>query len=100
MPAPKGTIPPGGSRKGRPNKSTQNAREAIAAFVEGNVGRLNGWLEKIADDDPQAAFRCFMDVVEYHIPKLARQEVTGANGGPQRMELGWQTQQTPPKSSE
>lgn len=67
--------PPGPGRpKGLPNKSTTQAREAIASFVEGNVGRLNGWLDQIAEKDPQAAYRCFMDVVEYHIPKLARTE--------------------------
>ena len=72
----------GGRPPGTPNKATSNAREAIAAFVEGNVGRLNGWLDQIAADDPQAAFKCFMDVVEYHIPKLARAEIVGEGGKP------------------
>lgn len=82
------TPPPKG--KGRPpgavNKATGNAREAIASFVEGNVERLNGWLDAIAEGvtdedgkilrkpDPQAAFDCVMAVCEYHIPKLARTE--------------------------
>jgi hypothetical protein len=64
----------GGRVAGVPNKATNQAREAIAAFVEGNVDRLNGWLDEIAAKDPKAAFDCFMDVVEYHIPKLARAE--------------------------
>lgn len=64
-----------GRDKGTPNKATTQAREAIAAFVEGNVERLNGWLDAIAADSPKNAFDCFMDVVEYHIPKLARSEV-------------------------
>lgn len=64
----------GGNRKGIPNKATQNAREAIASFVDGNVERLTGWLDQIAQEDPKGAFNCFMDVVEYHIPKLARVE--------------------------
>lgn len=69
--------------KGVPNKATQNAREAIAAFVEGNVDRLNGWLDDIAKQDgAKAAFDCFMDVVEYHVPKLARTELTGKDGKP------------------
>lgn len=58
------------------------AREAIAMFVEGNVERLSGWLDEIAADSPKDAFKCFMDVVEYHIPKLERIEHTGAGGGP------------------
>ena len=76
----KGCEKVGGRIKGTPNKATQNAREAIASFVEGNVDRLNGWLDSIAADDPKAAFNCFMDVVEYHIPKLARTELTGKDG--------------------
>lgn len=73
--------PPGGSRKGIPNKSTANAREAIARFVDGNADRLNGWLDEIyAADGPKAAFQCFTDLIEYHVPKLARTEVTGKDG--------------------
>jgi hypothetical protein len=75
--------PKGGSRKGRPNKSTAAAREAIAVFVDGNVERLQEWLDRIAEENgPLAAFKCFTELVEYHVPKLARTEHTGANGGP------------------
>ena len=73
--------PKGGSRLGRPNKATQSAREAIAMFVDGNADRLAGWLDEIAAESPEKAFRAFMDVVEYHVPKLARTEVTGKDGG-------------------
>lgn len=69
-----------GRPKGSPNASTLDARRAIADFVEGNVGRLNGWLDDIAKDNPLAAFDRFMSVVEYHIPKLNRTEVTGKDG--------------------
>jgi hypothetical protein len=70
----------GGSRKGIPNKATQNARDAIARLVDGNAHRLEGWLDEIAADEKQgpiAAWRCMMDVIEYHIPKLARTEING-----------------------
>jgi hypothetical protein len=74
--------PKGGSRKGRPNKATANAREAIARFVDGNAERLNDWLQEIYDrDGPKAAFLCFTDLIEYHVPKLARHELTGEGGG-------------------
>mgnify|MGYP003475770693 CR=1 FL=1 len=73
--------PNAGRPAGSPNKATTNAREAIAAFVEGNVGRLNGLLDRIAEDNPKAAFDCIMGICEYHIPKLARTEHTGENGG-------------------
>ena len=66
------------------------ARQAIALFVDNNAHRLTGWLDAVADGDPEndvkpnpvKAFELFQSVVEYHVPKLARTEVTGANGGP------------------
>ena len=80
----------GGSRKGVPNRSTALAREAIATFVDNNADRLQGWLDQIAaDKGPEAAFRCFTDLVEYHVPKLARTEVTGQDQGPVKIEVSW-----------
>lgn len=83
--APRKGIPktPGsGRKKNTPNKSTANAREAIAAFVNKQSERLESLLERIEEEQgPKAAWQCIMDLVEYHVPKLARTEVTGANGG-------------------
>lgn len=99
--------PPGSGRApGVPNKATRDARLAIAAFVDNNADRMQEWLDKVAqgvprvdgdgnqryDDDgeplwlvppnPEKAFAMLRDVVEYHVPKLARSEMTGAGGGP------------------
>lgn len=79
------STPRGNAGKGRkpgvPNKATANAREAIARFVDGNAHRLEGWLDEIAaQDGPKEAFKCFADVLEYHVPKLARTELTGKDG--------------------
>jgi len=71
---------PNGRPKGVANKATLQAREAIAAFVDGNAHRLTEWLDRIAQDNPKAAFDCFQSVIEYHIPKLARTEHTGKDG--------------------
>lgn len=70
----------GGRVAGVANKATTEARIAIKSFVEGNVERLNGWLDRIAETDPDAAFKAYMSVLEYNIPKLARSEVTGKDG--------------------
>ena len=86
----KGIKTGGGSRKGVPNKSTAQAREAIALFVDGNAERLQGWLDQIAEDKgPQAAFDCFTSLLEYHVPKLARHEHTGQNGDKIKVEVTW-----------
>lgn len=66
----------GGSRKGKPNKATAQARAAIAQFVDGNAHRLQAWLDEIASEEgAKTAFQCFMEVVEYHVPKLNRTEL-------------------------
>jgi hypothetical protein len=66
-----------------PNKATTNAREAISRLVDDNASRMQGWLDQIAKEQgPMAAWSCMMDVIEYHIPKLARTELTGQGGGP------------------
>lgn len=72
---PRSDMPAGPGRpKGSPNKATNMAREAISMFVDNNAGRLQEWLDKIADKDPEKAFSLFQSVIEYHIPKLARTE--------------------------
>jgi hypothetical protein len=82
----KSNLPPGpgpGRPKGLQNKSTTAARMAIAHLVDGNVEKLQGWLDEIAEEHGVlVAWKAFMEVIEYHIPKLARTEHIGENGGP------------------
>jgi hypothetical protein len=111
MGLPKGSVKPAGSGRapGTSNKVTLEARAAIADFVNGNSPRLQEWLDKVAngvpkmgpdnlpvinahgmtvwqiEPNPEKAFNLFQSVVEYHVPKIARTEVTGANGGPLSM---------------
>jgi len=80
----KGQKKPNQGKRG-PAKATVNVREAIAVFAEGNVDKLQDWLEKIAGNPkqgPAVAARLYLDLLEYHIPKLARTEHTGDGGGP------------------
>lgn len=70
----------GGRATGTPNKATQDARQAIASFVDGNAHRLTEWLDRVAVENPAKAFELFQSVVEYHIPKLQRTEMTGRDG--------------------
>lgn len=65
----------GGRQRGTPNVVTRDVRQAIAAFAEGNVHKLQEWLEEIATTDPAKAADLFVRVLEYHLPKLARSEV-------------------------
>jgi len=71
-----------GSRKGVPNKSTARVRAAISKFVESHIDDYVSWLEDIAKEDKKAAADLFLKTIEYHIPKLARTELTGLDEGP------------------
>lgn len=71
----------GGRKAGTPNRATTNAREAFARLVDGNVDRVQGWLDDVARlDGPKAALDIFLKMTEFHVPKLARSEVTGKDG--------------------
>ena len=103
---PGATRPAGSGRAaGTQNKITLTAKAAIAEFVDGNAHRLAGWLDQVANGrlmldaegkqvydsqgnvvyeirpNPEKAFNLFQSVVEYHVPKLARSEISGVNGG-------------------
>jgi hypothetical protein len=83
----------GGRVAGVPNKSTALAREAIAKFVDGNSHKLQEWLDDIASNEklgPKVAFDCFMQVAEYHVPKLARTEQVGDVTAPITHIYKWQ----------
>lgn len=77
-----------GRPKGSPNRATADVRAAIAAFAEGNAHKLQDWLDRVAEGsggvkpDPAKAADLYLRAIEYHIPKLARTEVTGDGGGP------------------
>ena len=58
-----------------PNKVTRDVREAIAEFAQANVDRMGAWLDAV--EDPAKRFDLYLRALEYHVPKLARSEVTG-----------------------
>lgn len=102
-----GTRPPNagkGRKKGVPNRATTEAREALAAVLRENAGLFQEWITAVAQGekepitkdgkpvlaedgaplmkwlrqpDPGYAMRLALDVAEFHIPRLARTELTG-----------------------
>lgn len=83
-------APGPGRPKGVPNKSTESVRKAIAMLLERNAENMDRWLTTVAEGDevrgikpsPDKALDIMQKMAEYHIPKLARTEVTGAENGP------------------
>ena len=85
-------IPPAagnGRPKGSPNKSTAAVREAIAKMAEMNAPRFSNWLDQVAAKSPEKACDIYLRAIEYHIPKLARTEVTGTDGQPVALQVTW-----------
>jgi hypothetical protein len=98
----------GGRQKGTPNKVTNDVRAAFAKLLESNVGQMQAWLTAVAEGekeqatkrdgelitdkdgkpvmrwlrapDPGYAMKLVADLAEYHIPKLARTELSGEIG--------------------
>ena len=81
----------GGRRKGTPNRVTVAAREALAVFMDGNIYRLQDWLEKIErTDGAQAAFRAYASLLEFHLPKRQRVEAVIADRNQAEVQyFGW-----------
>jgi hypothetical protein len=91
-------LPPAagmGRPKGVPNKSTAIVREAISNLLERNSEKMDEWLQKVAEGDathgikpaPDKALDIMQKLCEYHIPKLARTEVTGRDEGPVQIKV-------------
>lgn len=79
----------GGSRKGKPNKLTSVAREAWGKAWTDLAPKVSGWIQSVADGsgeerpaDPAKAAELALKMAEYHVPRLAQQQVTGEDGGP------------------
>ena len=70
----------GGRRKGTPNKAAKDVREAISLIAQGKIDAFESWLAEI--EDPAKRCDIFLRVIEYHVPKLARTELTGKDGEP------------------
>lgn len=83
-------LPGPGRPKGVPNKATTVVREAIARMAEDNADNFNLWLSQVAASSPEKACDIYLKAIEYHIPKLARTELTGSENGPIQIAVGWQ----------
>jgi len=91
-------APPGGSRKGIPNKATATFRETVSKLLEDNAENFAIWLAQVAEGtksrtvggkripgrppDPSGALARAAALAEFAAPKLSRAEVTGEGGGP------------------
>jgi hypothetical protein len=93
MGAPKGTRPPGGSRKGIPNKATAAKAAAIAAS---GLTPLDYMLSILRDKAKpfETRLEAAKSAAPYVHPRLSsvesKNEHTGKDGGPIQHEVSWE----------
>lgn len=71
---------PNGRPKGAGNKVTNKIKTAYQMLMEDNLENMSEWLGEVAERNPKEAMELMLKLSEYVIPKLARQEVVGADG--------------------
>lgn len=74
------------SRKGVPNKSTKEIREALQYIVESKLESLSEWLDAIAAENPTKAFDIIIKLSEFIVPKLQRSEIEIEKNGKEEID--------------
>ena len=64
-----------GIKYGGRQKGTARLREAFTDLLEGNMGRLQELLDKVAEKNPQKALELMLKLSEFVLPKLRAIEV-------------------------
>ena len=67
-----------GRPKGSQNKVTKKIKDAVAELAEANVGRVQEWLDEVAENDPAKAIDLLTKLLEYTVPKRARTDLHGS----------------------
>jgi hypothetical protein len=64
-------VKTGGRRAGTPNRITADVRAALRDLAEGNAGRVQDWLDRVADESPAEAIRLYLGLCRYVVPVLS-----------------------------
>lgn len=77
---PRGGKRPGAGRpRGRPNRTTAEGREVFKRIFENLAPEVEGWIREQAATDAGKGADLVLKMAEYHLPKLARSDVTVKN---------------------
>lgn len=58
------------SRKGKPNKTTQEIREIFQSIVSSKSGDIEKWIDKVAKDNPAKACELYFQLSKFTVPTL------------------------------
>lgn len=70
----------GGRPKGAGNKAIAPLRECIQRIADSTIADVEAWIRAGAHENPLAAAKLVLDMLEYVTPKLNRTELTGKDG--------------------
>ena len=65
------------SRKGTPNKSTTEIRQAFQTLISSTIEDFESWIDEVAKEDPAKAFDIIIKLSDFILPKLQRTEIKG-----------------------
>ena len=89
----KGEKRPNQGKRGT-GKVTLKGREALASVIDANAARLQGWMDAIEQQEgPAAAFRAYASIIEFGVPKIARNELA-SDDGKVNVTVSWQQPET------
>jgi hypothetical protein len=68
---------PNGRPKGKPNRTTEQAKLAITRIANNGLDALREDLEKIRKTNPIEAAKIYLKLLEYIVPKKSHLEIEG-----------------------
>jgi hypothetical protein len=68
--------------KGSKNRTSAEARAAIAEVLSGRVEDLDAWIGQVAENDPYRAFQMVVELGKLTIPKTRQNETIGVVPAP------------------
>lgn len=63
------------SRKGIPNKTTAETREAFSLLVSGNLPKIQEMIDRVAKEDPARAVELILKAAQFVLPRLQAVEL-------------------------
>lgn len=69
-----------GKPKGSISKVTKDQRERAALIIDNNIEKMQGWIDKVAAENPERAYKMVLDMFEFSLPKLKAIELSGPGG--------------------
>lgn len=65
----------GGRKKGTPNRTTTEIRQAFQTIINSNIDNLDVWLNQVAEKNPEKAIFLLLELAEYVIPKFNKKDI-------------------------